>query len=244
MNDFIINTFKKRYVINLSARKDRYDEFKERTNKYFDSNLIERFDAICGKNINVTNLPNFLKNAKNKGEVGCFLSHQTIWKQTMNDSTLKDDDIILVFEDDIFFTEKGDFEKKFIEAISTFKNINQINKYLYLGGRFTHDFKPTVVKEIKHHWNHINNNIHERIPIIPIINKIFDRTTHVNIFTKSMAKKLYELSNDFKNTPPVALDKFLIWSHTNNNGLYFYDYFPHIFYSPLDYKSDIQNKFL
>lgn len=246
MDDFIENNFRKKYVINLKHRTDRYEEFKDRISKHFNPELIERFDAINGKNIDESTIKdNFLKKIKNKGELGCFLSHQQIWELVINDSSIKDDDLILVFEDDIFFSDSENFSEKFIEAVSNFKNIDKKNKYLFLGGRFNPNFKPHLNRDIKYHWKkELNNVVYERIPYLPIKNIIFDRTTHVNIFTKSMALFLYNITKTKSNENiPSAVDKFLIWSHVrNSNDIFFYDYFPHIFYSPLDYKSDIQRK--
>jgi GR25 family glycosyltransferase involved in LPS biosynthesis len=244
MNDFIQTTFKKKYVINLKHRNDRYEEFKDRVSPHFDPNLIERFDAIDGKNIDISTISeDFLKTSKNKGEIGCFLSHQKIWKLIIDDSSIKNDDIILVFEDDIFLTETENFSEKFIEAVYSFENISKENKYLFLGGRFNADFKPILNRDIKYHWKKDPKDIlYERVPFLPIKNMIFDRTTHVNIFTKSMASFLYKITKS-REKAPSAVDKFLIWSHIrNSNDIFFYDYFPHIFYSPLDYKSDIQYK--
>ena len=241
MNDFIQNNFKKKYVINLKKRSDRYQEFKERVSPHFDPYLIERFDAIDGKNLDVSTISEeFLKKSTNKGEIGCFLSHQQIWKLVIDDSSIDDDDLILVFEDDIFFT-KENFSGKFIEAVSNFKNVNKKNKYLFLGGRFEPDFKPHLQRDMKYHWKKDSNDIiYERIPCLPMKNPIFDRTTHVNIFTKSMASFLYNITKTNEKMPS-AFDKFLIYSHTkNSNDIFFYDYFPHIFYSPINYKSDIQ----
>lgn len=246
MNDFIQTNFKKKYVINLKNRSDRYEEFKERVSHHFDPNLIERFDAINGENLDVSTISEgFLKKATNKGEIGCFLSHQQIWKIIIDDSSIEDDDLILVFEDDIFFT-KENFSEKFTEAVSNFKNVNRKNKYLFLGGRFYPDFKPHLSRDIKYHWKKdLKDVIYERIPCLPIKNAIFDRTTHVNIFTKSMASFLYNITKTKTNEKiPSAFDKFLISSHSkNSNDIFFYDYFPHIFYSPIDYKSDIQFKY-
>jgi GR25 family glycosyltransferase involved in LPS biosynthesis len=243
MDEFIQSNFKKKFVINLKHRNDRYQEFKERVSPHFNPNLIERFDAIDGNNVDMSTISEtFLKQTQNKGIVGCFLSHQNIWKLIIDDSSIDDNDLILVFEDDIFFTDDNEnFSEKFIEAVTSFKNINKENKYLYLGGRFRSGFQPTLHRDIKYHWKK-DSILHERIPFLPIKNMIFDRTTHVNIFTKSMASFLYKITKSNKDAPS-AFDKFLIWSHIeHSNDIFFYDYFPHIFYSPLDYKSDIQHK--
>ena len=245
MDEFIQNNLKKKFVINLKHRNDRYQEFKERVSPHFNPDLIERFDAINGQNLDISSIPDsFLKKSKRKGEIGCFLSHQTIWKQIIDDSSIDDNDLILVFEDDIFLTDKTDtFSEKFIEAVSSFKNVTNANKYLFLGGRFHLNFKPHLSRDIKYHWKKDSKDvIYERIPLQPIKNMIFDRTTHINIFTKSMASFLYNITKSHENMP-TAVDKFLIWSHIRNSkDIFFYDYFPHLFYSPLDYKSDIQYK--
>jgi len=245
MDEFIQSNFKKKYVINLKNRTDRYDEFKDRVSHHFNPNLIERFDAIDGKNLDISTIQEeFLQKAKNKGEIGCFLSHQQIWKLVIDDSSIDDNDLIIVFEDDIFFT-KENFSEKFINSVSNFKNTTKKNKYLFLGGRFNIDFKPHLQRDMKYHWKKDSSDIiYQRIPCLPMKNSIFDRTTHVNIFTKSMASFLYNITKTKSHEIiPSAVDKFLIWSHTrNSNDIFFYDYFPHIFYSPLDYKSDIQRK--
>ena len=239
MNDFLKNNFKKRFVINLPYRKDRYKEFQERAILHFDPNLIEKFDGICGKNVNLETLPEeFLRKSKNKGEVGCFLSHQTIWKQVIEDMSINDDDLILVFEDDVFFTKN--FSAKFIEAIESFKIIDHPYKFIYLGGRFKENFTPLRHKDFKYHWEEIDC-IYKRIAKSPKISDIFDRTTHINVFNKNMAKFFYNFSQSGKNLP-VPVDTFLVRCHLNNpTEILFFDYFPHICYSPANYKTDIQN---
>jgi GR25 family glycosyltransferase involved in LPS biosynthesis len=242
MNDFLENNFKKRFVINLAHRKDRYEEFKERAMPHFDPNLIERFDAIWGKNIKLETIPEeFLRKAKNKGEVGCFLSYQTIWKLVIEDPSINDDDLILVFEDDVFFT-KNNFSSKFIEAIESFKKIDHQYKFVYLGGRFRENFIPVPHKEFKYHWEKNDDNLYKRLPNSPKKSDIFDRTTHVNVFTKNMAKFLFNFSQSGGKNLPTPVDIFLVRCHLNNpKEVLFLDFFPHICYSPANYKTDIQN---
>ena len=239
INEFIENNFKKRFVINLSHRKDRYNEFQDRAKIHFDPNLIERFDAIWGKNIKQETLSeDFLRKSKNPGELGCFLSHQTIWKQISEDSSIDDYDLILVFEDDVFFT--NNFSTKFIDAIESFKKIDHPYKFIYLGGRFRENFTPVIHKEFKYHWEK-NGSIYKRLANSPKISDIFDRTTHVTVFTKKMAKYLFNFSQ-CKEKLPVPVDTFLVRCHLNNpEDILTFDYFPHICYSPANYKTDIQN---
>ena len=238
-DEFIEKTFKKLYVINLQRRTDRYQEFNTKIVKYITPSLIERFDAINGKELNLNEFhESFIKTATNKGEVGCFLSHRTIWKNVSEDSTLKNDDLVLLFEDDVFFSTH--FQVKFQEAIVEFQKIKKNNKFLYIGGRFKENFSPTI-KELPHHWNKIQNSLYERFYASPTKSSIFDRTTHVNIFSKATAKKLYDLSL-LDEPKPLAVDKFLIWCQWVSKEISFFDYFPHLCYSPINYKTDIQKK--
>jgi len=151
LSDLIEKTFKRRFVINLAHRKDRLNEFKNRSTPFFDPGLVERFDAIYGKNIDLTTFATepFIKNARNKAEVGCFLSHRNIWGIVSDDKTLNDDDLVLIFEDDVFFSKN--IENKLKDAMEEFQKIKHPNKFLYIGGRFTENFFPTNQREVKHH---------------------------------------------------------------------------------------------
>ena len=65
MDEFIQNNLKKKFVINLKHRNDRYQEFKERVSPHFNPDLIERFDAINGQNLDISSIPDsFLKKSK------------------------------------------------------------------------------------------------------------------------------------------------------------------------------------
>lgn len=246
LDDFIKENFKRRYVINLKRRPDRYAEFKNRSSIYFNPELFEKFDAIDGKNLDPKiqeQEPFFQKVNIRKGEIGCHLSHREIWKNVSEDETLSDDDLIIVLEDDVFFTDHN-FEHKFMDAINNFQKIKILNKMLYIGGRFDKNFSP-MKTEMNLHWKkpmllESNNNLHERIYKSIITKHIFDRTTHSLIFTKYTANIFLQssLSDEKK---PVAIDSFLVWCHQQKKGpINYYDFFPHLFYSPLNYKTDIQ----
>lgn len=242
LDDFIKENFKRRYVINLLRRSDRYNEFKTRTCIYFNPELFEKFDAVDGKQIDKNTLEPFFKNSNTRnGEIGCHLSHRKIWENVSEDETLEDDDLIIVFEDDVFFTDHN-FESKFTDSINCFKQIKVPNKMLYIGGRFDKNFQP-MKNELNLHWKNAffqSNNFQERI-YKPIIAKhIFDRTTHALIFTKYAAKIFLQSSLCYEKKP-VALDSFLIWCHHQKKGpIHYYDFFPHLCYSPINYKTDIQ----
>lgn len=251
LDDFIKENFKRRYVINLKHRADRYNEFKKRAGVYFDPELFEKFDAIDGKNVDPEiqeNEPLFKNVNSKKGEIGCHLSHRAIWKIVSEDETLAEDDLVIVFEDDVFFTNNN-FKYKFMDSIKSFQQIKIPNKILYIGGRFKKNFEPNR-DELLLNWKknpfiiESNNILLERIygyEKEQPSNISFDRTTHALIFTKYSANIFLE-SSLCDEEKPVAVDTFLIWCHKQKKGpINYYDFFPHLCYSPVNYKSDIQS---
>ena len=136
LSEFLKNNIKKRFVINLDRRKDRYNDFLKRIP--FDSDVCERFSAIDGKNIKD------FKHKDNPFVIGCHLSHKNILNLVVDDENIKDDDIILIFEDDVFFSDSFDLEIR--KIVQFLKKLDKINYLLYIGGRFTLNFKPSSIK--------------------------------------------------------------------------------------------------
>ena len=219
---FIKDNFKKSFVINLDKRVDRYKEFCE--SLPFDYNIVERFSATDGSLLK--------RNDGNVGEIGCHISHKRLLENIFNDEDIQDDDLILIFEDDVFFNDT--FESDFKYAIDMYKKfkIND-NSVLYIGGRFHEDFVPKNL----HGWKKLDDNFFIRNKNTKTIaNKDKNRGTFVLIFNKYIIKKLFNsLQNIGENTH--------IDSHYNtffeNSDIDFFEIFPHICYSPLNYKSDI-----
>lgn len=95
------------YVINLPKRKDRRDEFDDTFGKL----IYEYIDGISGDEINVKEL---IKNKRvskyfydpagsvNKNVIACNLSHLKVWETFLESK----EDVCLVFEDDVVFTEE------------------------------------------------------------------------------------------------------------------------------------------
>lgn len=87
----------KTYVINLKKNKDRWDNILNLANN---ANLkITRFDAIYGKELDNDDYrikKYFKMNILNKNQIGCALSHISIWE----DAVKNDYDNIIIFEDD------------------------------------------------------------------------------------------------------------------------------------------------
>lgn len=219
------NTFKKCYIINLDRRQDRYNNFLHRIP--FNSNICERFSAIDGKNI--------LKNKINENPfvIGCHMSHKKILQMVINDDDIKDDDLILIFEDDVFFTET--FSNEFIKLNETIKLFKE-NFIIYIGGRFKPNFKPSLKG-----WKLYHDKIYEKIgddekDILP---SDYHRTTNVLILNKFTCNEIINKTNHIKTSIPID-------SLYNNIKKYIpdikiYDLFPHICYSPANYETDIQN---
>jgi GR25 family glycosyltransferase involved in LPS biosynthesis len=134
MNKF----FNKIFVINSKNRIDRY---KNMVKRFLDLGLLKqahissasmefnekyRFEAILGGQINSQNLNFGDKPFKtlNQGEVGCFLSHVTIYKMIKEHKW----DKVLILEDDAKFC--NNFQEEFDKAL---KNVPDDWDMIYLG---------------------------------------------------------------------------------------------------------------
>ena len=129
---------KKTFLINLKRRTDRLLHFKKHIlNKLdIDNNNFEVIDAVDGRNIQYTdemlstinswNIVN--KKPKNFGVIGCCLSHLSIYKKL----DYSDNDIYLIFEDDVMFAKNMDNPIKYICNL-TFPNDWGI---IYLNNQF------------------------------------------------------------------------------------------------------------
>lgn len=234
MNDDIFKKyFKKIYLINLDRRKDRYDEFKKRIENICSIDLITRFSAIDGSNETIPSKCSLVK-----GEIGCIKSHEKIWKEIIDDNNIDDNDIILTFEDDVFFCKN--FNDKIESILEKFSKIENSNKLLFIGGRFHEYF--TIKQSTTYVWEKVYTNdktFYKRNQKPNIISYDIDRTTHALIFTKSCIKILYEKMKDEYLKHPI--DHFIISIEKKYPDLVtYYECSPHLCYSPLNYKSDIR----
>ena len=223
LTQFIKDNFKKRYVINLDRRPDRYQEFCERVP--FDYKIVERLSAVDGQNIKCE------KKHENPFVIGCHLSHKKIIECIINDESLNDNDLFIYFEDDVFFTKE--FENTFIRSVEYLKNIKNSNYILNIGGRF----EPSYDKRDSKLWKLVTNNLYIKESSIQYNSKEIERTTHCIIMTKSSAKIFY---NHINNKEHIPIDCLYNSICKNNNLITRYETFPHICYSPLKYKSDIK----
>lgn len=121
-------------VINLDRRPDRIEHLYKNSPLYF-----RKFVAIDGQNLSrhYFEFPDLLDTIRNQprvlGEVGCSLSHYSLWKQHLDRPKFEN---ILVFEDDVMFTERS------VERLKeTIREISSVEfDIMYLGGQWTPDY--------------------------------------------------------------------------------------------------------
>lgn len=219
----------KKFVINLDKRPDRLQEFFSR---YIDMD-VERFSAIDGRHIHLNNsfsdidkflfsiLDNNLKH--NPGILGCWSSHVNLWETLKNSD---DYDAFVIFEDDVFFV--SGFKEKFELILN---EINEETDIIYFGGRFSPDFVP---RNVNSEWEKVGNFYFYKGNRL---GREVDRTTHGYIITKNGAKNV--LSVLYSSTFLPALDG---WLNHRRFDLALVDFFPHIAWSPINYKTDIQGQ--
>jgi len=240
------------YYINLDRRTDRWEECMERINSTCLKDFpYTRFSGFDGKEY-VTELERFKSNSiyeeymnqfddklsklkviSKKGEVGCIISHLCVLINILNNDNLKDDDYVCIFEEDFHYGETTEnFNKTFLSLNKLDLNKLDID-FLYLGGRF----KPNFHAKNNCYTSTDNVNIWRRSKYISGHDN--HRCTSSYVVKKSICKTLIQ----------IIMDKFI-----ENNNLYpidciyqvlideikSFDYFPHIFYAPIGYKSDIQ----
>lgn len=99
------NLFKYSFVINLDKDIHRMKTLEPELKR--EGIQFERFSAILGKDLDLnSNKCNkyFTENAKKtlkRGQMGCSMSHITIWETIANMNDANDDDIFFIMEDDI-----------------------------------------------------------------------------------------------------------------------------------------------
>ncbi len=117
-NDLFNFNVKKTFMINLDRRKDRWTKMMNLfKTKNIDTNQITRFGAVDGRtydfsaflrlftNVDLSIIKNpYPSHEFKKGVLGCALSHYKIWT-FINAHGNNDEDIFLVLEDDIEFTD-------------------------------------------------------------------------------------------------------------------------------------------
>ena len=237
------------YYINLLRREDRNIEFLEKIKKTtLASCPIHRFDAIDGAKLEQELMTKGLANdivigalqhelnrensSMQKPVLACFLSHYFLLKKILKEATTE---MILIFEDDVFIS-KNDCSK-ILKEIQDFQEPWDI---FYLGGRWSADFVPNGDWEF---FEKKTKTIYKRLQTNESYKELLGKNLNLDrgamgylINTKSIKKILHKMINYIFVKPFQAIDAIYVALDLNA-----YDYFPHLFYSPIYYnKSDVQ----
>lgn len=237
--------------INLDRRTDRNTDVLNKFTSIlgFKETNIKRFSAINGinlvqdlndKNYIGDELINILSKKKivvKAPELGCLLSHYFLLKEIMEDQTIPDNSIVFMFEDDFFintpYLEKKSMSDIVGEIVDSDLGEEKSWDIIYLGGRFTLNFIP----KNKTYFSHTFGNIYKRINGQGMD---WDRTTHNYLVKKSNIPNILKCYLEYYKTqtnPTFQVDSFY---NSLSSKIKMYDYFPHIFYSPWNYSTDIQ----
>jgi GR25 family glycosyltransferase involved in LPS biosynthesis len=244
MNSEIIDNIHVRYI-NLDRRVDRLEQMKQHLNfLQFKPENIKRFSAINGndiindlknKNILSERIFNIISNKQStyySGEIACTLSHYFLLKEIINDNSINDDDIVFIFEDDIFMNTSYLDTNPFTNVLKELNEFTKTNSdwdLIYMGGRFKPGFTESnnttcFLKKTDHFYKRLMGE-----------GFIWDRTNHNLIINKKSALKIYNETYNAIQTKYREIDHIYA-----NLSISSYDYFPHIFYSPQNYTTDIQ----
>jgi GR25 family glycosyltransferase involved in LPS biosynthesis len=245
------------YVINLTRRPDRWEQFLKNKNQTIlkEENFI-RFAAFDGfdyeneiKRFGIENhvIFRFMKQIKlsvPKGVLGCLMSHLMLLQEIINNKDIEDNDYVGIYEDDIFYCDN--FDKKYNE----FKKINLSNynvDFIYLGGRFAKDFDCRYSDDFNLMFEKTDNpNLIKRKQMI-YRNFNWDRCTFSFVIRKSICKKLMEIISTLFVKKEVGIIKFEAIDYVYTcafNKINMFDFIPHLYYSPVNYNTDIQGNHL
>ena len=269
MAEIVKNNFKKCLVINLDRRPDRYEDFcqscpfdssiVERVSGV-DGKLIDISRA--------TSLPleaPYKDYNINAGAIGCFLSHRKTWEIISNEVS-SDSDFSIVFEDDITFCDNFQVEiHKLVSQLQTLKSDEPAPATLlgeskafpnnepilcYISGRFFENYVPLRYEEeyskstdnlyLRPNNKYLTTRINtwkRKVKYADEVMLTWERCTSCLIMNKKAAKILVSLTEKI---PDIPIDTFLFKLNSYTNIIKFYDYFPHMCYSPYGYKSDIR----
>lgn len=237
------------YVINLDRRMDRWSEFLERikTSEELTKDKFIRISAFDGynhenelKRYNLQNciFVNFFKHHKSsckKGEFGVYMSHYITLYNILINPDIKDEDYVGIYEDDFMLSDN--FEENYKKFKET--DLSELDvDFIYIGGRFSKNF--TIEGESDMFEKTSNPNVIFR-KSVGEGGYNWDRTLHAYVIRKSACKTLLKLiSTNFSDNAlklrPIDAVMVSLYSEIK-----MFDYIPHLYYSEICYKSDIQN---
>ncbi|XP_078082417.1 procollagen galactosyltransferase 2 [Mustelus asterias] len=145
-------TFDEVFLINLQRRPDRR---KRMLQTLYEQEIdCKIMDAVDGSALNsssikamgINMLPGyydpFSGRTLTKGEVGCFLSHYSIWKEVMDRKLNK----AVVFEDDVRF--EAYFKRKLERLLSEIEDANLTWDLIYLGRKLVNPNQEEAVENV------------------------------------------------------------------------------------------------
>jgi GR25 family glycosyltransferase involved in LPS biosynthesis len=225
-------------------------------NEEDDRGYYRRFPAIDGLNLSqhYSDFPDLLDTIRDKsrvlGEVGCSLSHYSLWK---SHAQRPRSDILLVFEDDVMFTDKSlERMKGTLAGLTASKPQWDV---MYVGGQWTPDydidgqvssyfsFQNTRMDSLERYYHNSNTlasreGIYKRRNLTPAVihgnrNVWFTplfRTAGAYLVSKRGAKRLLEaVETDTALFMKTPLDMWLL-EMDFRGYIDVYDRFPHPFY--------------
>ena len=92
------------YVINLPARTDRLEAYKQ-SNSHLQFNIVSGVTKDEAQKQLDSGLLILHKPLITKGEIGCFLAHINVWRQIALDPSLAPKDFALISEDDVVYSK-------------------------------------------------------------------------------------------------------------------------------------------
>lgn len=212
-----LNKVDKIFVINMDRRKDRWFEFFRKA-KEAGLNTYEKFKATDGKELEYNEeIERLFKNNNFKyqrGIIGCALSHYRLWKHCYENNINN----VLIFEDDVFFVEKG-------KTIDIWNNI--IAQYINEDTEFLFPSSPLLCGILRDDGKQINGRLYKA-------NNMLERTFGYFITLKGIKILLDDIE---KNGISVAIDRHL---QARRNIINTHVCKVKLFSSPVLYKTDIQ----
>ncbi|XP_078251845.1 procollagen galactosyltransferase 1-like, partial [Rhinoraja longicauda] len=141
------------YLINLKRRPDRRERMvqalyeQEITCKIIDAVDGSAFNSSTLNAMGVSMLPGYFDpysgRTLTKGEIGCFLSHYSIWKEVVDRKLNK----AVVFEDDVRF--EGHFKRKLTRLLRDVENVALEWDLIYLGRKLVNPSQEEAMPGIR-----------------------------------------------------------------------------------------------
>lgn len=226
----------KAFVINLISRPDRLEKMSRLLNE-IDMNF-ERYDAVVGKDINLADLSvrrvfglegwkeakRGLKNPHgNHGfsppVIGNALSHIGVFGSVSSDSTLIDNDFVLILEDDIDSYSSG-FQEQYKEQVLTLQKDQTWD--IHFLGIFDEEIGYILYDDLSVHHGirEFNRNVH----------RSFGGGSHAYFIRKRAAKRIIDAIEGGELKVSQATDWWLL-SLMNSLGLTLYKSVPNLLQS-------------